>query len=295
MQNTSRGALFVMFAALCWGVTGGIGGLLIDEGWHPLVASLYRGAVGLALVAAWLLLRPGASGLGNPRLWFWSVVAGLGVAGNFSFYFLSIDAGSIPVAATLMYSAPVFVYLVSFALGLEKPTLLKWVAIALVLAGIVLLTGIYRAESTSITGAGIAAGLMAGLSYSLFIFGFKYASGIGSPPACLLIAFTVLVAVLSVPTGLQPTLAAIQSDYWPLFIMMGLLGGGISFAFYIIGLRTTAPTAASILAMVEPVTAALFGVAVLGAQLEGLQLLGMALVLVTVTALSVHSSRQSST
>ncbi|MFW5825028.1 MAG: DMT family transporter [Marinobacter sp.] len=292
MQQRTQGALLVMLAALCWGVAGGMGGLLIDKGWHPLVASFYRGAVGLLFVLVWLALHPQGSGLGNPRLWLWSGLAGLGVAGNFSFYFLSIEAGSLPVAATLMYSAPVFVYLVSFGLGLEKPTLLKGAAIALVLTGIVLLTGLYRAGPGGMTGLGIAAGLLAGLSYSLFIFGFKYASEVGSPPASLAIAFAVLVVVLSLPAGPAQALAVLDSPDWPLFTVLGLLGGGISFAFYVRGLAPTAPTVASILAMVEPVTASLFGVVVLGAHLESPQLLGMALVLVTVTALSIHSSRQ---
>jgi len=42
--------------------------------------------------------------------------------------------------------------------------------------------------------------------------------------------------------------------------------------------------------MIEPVTASLFGVVVLNESLVALQILGMALILVTVTALSVYSS-----
>jgi len=94
----------------CWGLSGGIGGILISEGWSPTVVSLYRGLIGLVCVLIWLALRPAGSGMTSPRLWFWSVIAGIGVAGNFSFYFLSIAEGSVAVAATLMYSAPVFVY-----------------------------------------------------------------------------------------------------------------------------------------------------------------------------------------
>lgn len=59
---------------------------------------------------------------------------------------------------------------------------------------------------------------------------------------------------------------------------------------YIVGLKHTAPAVASIVAMVEPVTASLFGVVVLDESLVGSQIVGMALILVTVTALSVHSS-----
>jgi threonine/homoserine efflux transporter RhtA len=46
---------------------------------------------------------------------------------------------------------------------------------------------------------------------------------------------------------------------------------------------------ASIVAMLEPVTASLFGVVVLKESLAGLQIFGMGLILVTVTGLSVYS------
>ncbi len=44
--------------------------------------------------------------------------------------------------------------------------------------------------------------------------------------------------------------------------------------------------------MVEPVTASLFGVLILDEGLAGLQVLGMALILVAVTTLSVYSTRR---
>jgi drug/metabolite transporter (DMT)-like permease len=222
----------------------------------------------------------------------WSTLAGLGVAGNFTFYFIGITEGSIAVAATLMYCAPVFVYLISFVFKLEQPSLIKWIAIAMVMLGIVLLTRIYAIEAGGITPAGVAAGLLSGLSYALFIFGFKYAAPYGSPQAILVIAFAVLSAVLVILGDGSQIVAVPVSPEWPLFVVLGLIGGGLSFILYITGLRHTAPAVASIVAMVEPVTAALFGVLVFNESLAGVQILGMGLILVTVTALSVYSSRQ---
>lgn len=288
MKNVSTA--FVVLAALCWGLSGGIGGILIADGWEAFVVSFYRGAIGLLIVLAWLMLRPRDSGLASRRLWFWSAIAGLGVAGNFSFYFVSIAEGSVAVAATLMYSAPVFVYLVSFTLKLEKSTPLKWAAIALVMVGIVLLTQIYDISASGVTLIGVGAGLLAGLSYAVFIFGFKYAAPHGSPQAILTIAFTVLVVILIWPSDTDQAVAVLSTQDWLLFVVLGVLGAGLSFILYIIGLKHTAPALASIIAMVEPVTASLFGVLVLNENLAGLQFFGMGLILVTVTVLSVNSS-----
>ena len=281
---------FVVMAALFWGLSGGIGGILIADGWDAFVVSFYRGAIGLLFVLIWLMLQPGGSGLTNHRLWFWSAIAGLGVAGNFGFYFLSIEEGSVAVAATLMYCAPVFVYLVSFALRLEKPTVLKLTAITVVMVGIVLLTQISEVGADGITLLGVVAGLLAGMSYAIFIFGFKYAAPHGSPQAILSIAFTVLVLVLIWPAGTEGVVDVLSTEDWPLFAALGVLGAGLSFIIYIIGLNWTAPAVASIMAMVEPVTASVFGVLVLSESLSGSQFLGMGLILITVTVLSVTSS-----
>jgi len=281
---------FVALAALCWGVSGGIGGILAAQGWDPLVVSLYRGAIGLLFVLVWLSLRPWGSGLASPRLWFWSAIAGVGVAGNFAFYFVSIAQGSVAVAATLMYCAPVFVYLVSFTLKIERPTPLKWTAIAMVMLGVVLLTGIYDIGAGDVTPIAAGAGLLSGLFYAVFIFGFKYAAPHGSPQAILVIAFAALIATLVWLVDADQTLAVLSTPSWPLFAVLGVFGAGLSFIFYIVGLNHTAPAVASIVAMVEPVTASLFGFLILDQSLVAQQIFGMGLILVTVTSLSVYSS-----
>lgn len=283
------GTALVALAAFFWGLSGGIAAVLMADGWSAYVVAFYRGAIGLVLVFAWLLIQRRDSGLGDPRFWFWSALAGLGVAGNFTFYFLSIAESSVAVAATLMYTAPVFVYLVSFVLRLEQVTAGKLAAIGLVMAGVVLLTQVYQLDAGAVSVVGVTAGLLSAVSYAVFIFGFGNAGRRGSPQAALTIALGVLVLVLFVPSDVGRLENALVSDAWPLFLALGVFGAGISFMLYIVGLKTTTPTLASIVAMVEPVTAALFGVIALGESLAIPQLLGVALILVTVTVLSART------
>ncbi|MCC5878587.1 MAG: DMT family transporter [Idiomarina sp.] len=282
----------VALAAFCWGVAGGIGGILTGDDWSPLVVSLYRGGIGLLFVGVWLALRPQRSGFGSRKLWFWSIVAGVGVAGNFTFYFVSIAEGSVAVAATLMYCAPIFVYIVSFIFKLEQITVIKCVAIGLVMLGVVLLTGVYDLDAGQVTLAAAGAGLLSGVCYALFIFGFKYAAPHGSPQSILTIAFAVLTAIMFLASDLAEFVDVLTAARLPLFLLLGVLGAGLSFIFYVLGLNYTAPALASIVAMVEPVTASVFGILFLDESLAGMQVFGMALILVTVTALCVYSSKR---
>jgi drug/metabolite transporter (DMT)-like permease len=290
-NNTTSGlsSMLVVLAAFFWGLSGGIAGMLMANGWDALLVSFCRGAIGLLIVLFWLVVSQRTTELANRRLWFWSIIAGLGVAGNFSFYFISINEGTIAVAATLMYCAPIFVFLLSFALKLEKSTRMKWAAIVVVMLGIVLLTQVFDSQTSNITPLAIGAGLLAGLSYAIFIFGFKFAAPHGSPQAILSIAFLTFMLALVAPVQLDQLSAVISSPDWLLFVMLGVLGAGLSFVLYIKGLKHTAPAVASIIAMIEPVTAALFGIMVFNEALAASQIVGMGLILMTVTALSIYS------
>ena len=280
---------FVFASAIFWGLSGGLAGILLTRGWDPLVISYCRGAVGLVVVLVWLGIVPTDSGLSDPRMWLWSSLAGLGVAGNFTFFFISIAHGSVAVAATLMYTAPIFVYLISFVLKIEKPTLKKGVAVGLVMIGVVLLTGLAGSGAENVTLVGVGAGILSGLCYTVFIFAFNYAAKLGSPQAILTVAFSALVVALFLPGDGEQIALVTESRDWPLFAALGVFGGGGAFILYVIGLEKTPPAVASVLAMLEPVTASLFGVLVLGESLTSVQLVGMALVLFAVTGLSAAS------
>ncbi|KIL51645.1 membrane protein [Jeotgalibacillus alimentarius] len=221
--------------------------------------------------------------------WFyiWSLLAGVGVAGNFTFYFFSIEHSSMAIAATLMYTAPVFVFLISFIFKIERSTWFKWGSIGGVLIGIVLLTGAYQIDSLSVSLIGAITGLAAGLSYACFIFGFKNASSKGKPQTALTTAFLAFCIILFSISDKQEIVDPTTSSDIGWFLLLGMIGAGISFIVYVIGIRrTTAPTA-SMVAMVEPVTASLFGVLLLGDHLNLVQMIGMVIILATVTILSV--------
>ncbi|SDY27965.1 DMT family transporter [Tindallia californiensis] len=283
------GVLLVVLAAILWGLSGGLGGFLMDKGWSPLVIAFYRGSVGLLFILIWFLFRPSTW---NRPMIIWSIVAGIGVAGNLGFYNISISESSIAVAATLMYTAPVFVFLISFVFRMEEMSLYKWLAIFFVMLGVILLTEVYNIGPDSISLLGLVSGLASGLSYALFIFSFKYADDYGQPQGILTIAFTSFSVVMLLFVDRAEVVSVLQSPDIAWMILLGIFGAGLSFFLYITGLKRTTSTSASIVAMVEPVTASLFGYVVLSQRLALNQIAGMGIILVTVTILSTKQSKE---
>lgn len=283
------GIALVILAAFLWGVSGGIAAVLIERGWDPLVVSFYRGVVGFLCFAAWWLARFAVIPFPDRRAILWSALAGLGVAGNFIFYFLSISQANVAVAVTLMYTAPVYVYLVSLTTGAVRLTPGFVAAIGSVLLGVALLTQLVGGENLSgLSFAGVAAGIAAGVSYAVFLFGFRNAALHTSSVEVLAVAFLVFLLVMAPLVDPGTVVAASLSDDVHLFLLLGLFGAGLSFVFYVLGLRRATPVAVALVAAVEPVTASLFSLVVLGQSLAPLQWLGMVVIIATVTALAIR-------
>ncbi|WP_372591711.1 DMT family transporter [Guyparkeria sp.] len=283
------GLALIILAAFLWGVSGGIAAMLMERGWDPLVVSFYRGAIGFLCFAAWWLARFATIPRPDRTTVLWAALAGLGVAGNFTFYFLSISHANVAVAVTLMYTAPIYVYLISLATGVVRLTPGFVVAIASILVGVALLTQLVGGDRLSgLTLAGVAAGIAAGMSYAVFLFGFRNAAIRASPVVALGIAFLIFLLVLAPIVDHREVAAAPLSDDVHLFVLLGLFGAGLSFLFYVLGLKRASAVAVSLVAAVEPVTAALFGLVVLGQTLAPGQWLGMVVILATVTALGVR-------
>ena len=184
----------------------------------------------------------------------WPILAGIAVAGNFSFYFLSISESGVAVASTLMYTAPLFVLFSSFLFRIETVTPFKVIAMVIVMVGISILTNLYEAGLSSLNVVGITSGLLSGLSYALFIFSFKNASKEGRPPFVLSTAFAIFTIVLFLFIDHKEAFDALVSEDLIWFVTLGIIGAGLSFYLNVEGLKKTSASVASIIAMVEPVT-----------------------------------------
>lgn len=201
-------------------------------------------------------------------------------------YFSAMQHTSLAVAGVLLYTAPIFVMLLSAMLFREQITRKKLLALALAFCGCVLVSGIGTDSRVSLPG--LLFGLGAGISYALYsIFG-RYAirRGYGSWTMTFytFLFCTVLSCLLCDWQTVLPVAAQPVELCW--IVMLGLVTAFSPYILYSLGLESMDNGRASILASIEPVVAAVISVVVFREALSLTAALGIALVLAAILILA---------
>ncbi|HEX6940484.1 MAG TPA: DMT family transporter [Longimicrobiales bacterium] len=281
------GGTMVLGAAALWGTLGIFARALYAVGVAPLELASVRAAIGFVGLALWMLVRARRPRLRARDLPFFAAFGAISIALFEYAYFAAIERTTVAVAVALLYTAPAFVVVLSRLTGREAVGGARLVALAMVLAGVFLVTGAMRlvlAGAAAVSPAALAYGLLSGLTYGLYtIFG-KRALDRYDPVETVLYAFAFGALALAVAAPPWRPMAAHPAQL-PTFLMLGLLPTLASYLLYIGGLRHLSAGAASILACAEPVVAAILGAAVLGERLGADQVAGIALILGAAVAL----------
>jgi len=285
------GYAMVAVAATLFAVNGTVSKVVLGSGISSGELTEVRCAgalVGMALIA--LATRPGSLRLGLGEL---PLVAALGVGlalVQWS-YFFAIHRLEIGIALLLQYLAPILVALWARFVFHEAVRRRIWAALALSLAGLTLIVEIWHGGSLS--GAGVAASLLAALTYAAYVliaergvrrrdpislsaWGFFFAT----------VFWTFAAPWWSFPAGrvddrvsLLGNLASRHLPVWALLLWVVVLGAIIPFGLIVGALRHISATRAGITAMLEPVVAIVVAWAWLGESLDGAQLSGAVLTL----------------
>ena len=285
--------LFILLAASLWGCIGLFLKLLTAAGLTSMQSVAVRCSTAAALYFLWLLLTDRAALVILPRDCIYFVGTGILSLVFFNWcYFNAIQCSSMSVAAVLLYTAPVFVMLMSSVVFHETITPKKLLALTLTFLGCTLVTGLLPLGSTSISLQTILYGLGSGFGYALYtIFG-KFA--LAKYSSATVSFYTFLFAALgSLPlSGLLQTPQILMG--WR--VIAGGLGIGIfccilPYLFYTEGLRHAEAGKAAILATAEPFVAAVLGVLIFQEVLTPFKLLGMAAILSAIILLNTKSSK----
>jgi drug/metabolite transporter (DMT)-like permease len=220
-------------------------------------------ALGFVVLAtgSWRDLRtPGAP----PRVLGISVALAL----NLILYFLAIRYTGVAVAIFLSYLAPVYLAFVAPLVLKEKTERVVYAALVTGLAGmaLILVPGLLL-EGVQISATGLFCGWAAGVMYAVYLLFAKSLRGLNvrsTPVVFTQSAFTA--AVMLVPGLLAVNAAHYQYTGIDLLMaaLLGLVTTAFSFSLFMDGLHYVRVQHASIIAYIEPVSAPLYALVLLG-------------------------------
>src|SRR5580658_5463963 len=282
-------ALIALFAGAL--STGGAGILVRLSETGPTATAFWRGCLALPLLAAWALLEPaqGGSQLGQrspggnvARLlasfrdpgFLW---AGVFFAGDLALWHWSLLLTSIAASTLEANLAPIFVTIIAWVAWRERPQALFLLALALALAGMVLMV------SPKFTGHGGAlAGDLLGVGTAVFYASYlAVVSRLRSRLTTGVVMWwtTLIFVVLLLPLALTQKFVPHSTHGWLILVGLAMSAQFIGQGLIAYALAALPATFGSIGLYVQPLASAFYAWLLLGERLTVVQLAGAVTVL----------------
>ena len=288
--------LFVMLSGCLWGCMGTIFKFLQPYGITSPQTAAYRMLIASILAGLILLLRNRQAFRVSWRQLFFLFLSGGVGSGIYNLtYFMAVEETAVSFAAAMSYTAPGFVTIFSIFLFRERLTRQKLCALAMTLAGCVLVTGVLQSGGASYSLYGILLGLAAGFFYAMYSLFLKKAilagcSGDSATFYCVLFPFVVVLPFSHLPQSF-PALA--EPRCLLLLLALGCLCAAVPSALYSWGMTRVESGKAAMIATVDLVVSTILGVVLFRDPLSALQIVGILLILGAVATLSYQKPAKS--
>ncbi|MGA5823075.1 DMT family transporter [Kitasatospora sp. NPDC094028] len=297
-----RGLACLAFAGVTWGTTGAAVDVVYRSGdFGPAAVSFWRLVSGVALLLAARVLRPARTAsrarqpLRDRALLFGGT--GLALAVFQTAYFAAVrDTGVAVGTIVTLGAAPVLTAAGGRLFLGERVGCGGLLAVGGALAGLAILVLGNRAGVVHPVGLGLALLSAAGFAASNLLGRWTGRHGSGEDPYTLTVgAFAVGAAVmlpLACGEGLLPHTAH-PGRVVLLMLYVAAVTTALAYPLYFAGAGAVRAATASVVMLVEPVSAALLAVLLLGERLTAATVLGTALMLTAIAGLALAEARVS--
>ncbi|MEV0334926.1 EamA family transporter [Nocardia sp. NPDC050717] len=287
--RTRAGLFPLVVAGILWGTGGLLGALVHDRtGLSPIAVAAYRLGVGGAILAVVALAARRAVPRGRAALRRIGAIGALAAVFQ-ACYFAAVSVSSV-VLATLVTigAAPVLVAVFDHVTGRARLDPRRVATLALAITGLAVLVGVPADDASGVL-AGAALALAAATAFAAVTLitadpvpgldtitatGFGFLGG------------AALLALPAAATGL--TFSPAPADLLAV-ALLGLAPTALAYALFFHGLLSAGAATAAVLSLLEPLTATVLAVALLGERLTplswtGAALLAVALILTATTS-----------
>ena len=291
-----KNSFYIMIAGSLWGLISIFVNILKSIGFNSLQCVAVRAFFTALFLFVYLLCIDRNKLKVKVKDMFFLIGTGIGSIVFFNYcYFQAIEIiGGAAVPALLLYTAPVFVMILSAIFFREKITRKKLVSLIITFVGLGFVTGAFFGGE-KLSAVAILFGLGSGFGYALYSIFSKFI--IDKYDALTITFYTFLIAALAtIP------MSGIIRNVNLLFCTKGVIAA-VSLAFfstvlpfmlYTKGLQKVEAGKAAVLATVEPLVAAIVGVVVYAEHFTIEKIIGMMLIVVAVVMLNLPQRSEKS-
>lgn len=303
MPAVGRSLLYLIVAGIAWGTAGAAASLIFrvsDMG--PLALSFWRCAGGLVLLLGALALRPRrrAGVVAEPRRRRLIRILGTGVGLTVfqSAYFAAVEATGLAVGTVVTLGAGPVLIAVGARLGMGE-RLGRGGALAVTGALLGLGVLVLGGEGGEVRPVGVGLAVLSAAGYAAITLLTRWLGRDGGGSDALSTttwAFAIgavgllPMALLESPGGLLPETGQ-PVEVLVLVIYVAAVPTALAYALYFAGAAVVRAATVSVIMLLEPVSAAVIAVAVLGEELAAATVVGTLVLLAAVTGLALAEAR----
>ncbi len=237
-----RGRLLVVVAVVLWSTSGFFTKAPVFDDWPQASRGnllVFWRAAFASLVLVFLVRKV---------TWTWRLLPGAISFTGMNWAFLgAMVSGEAALAIWLQYTAPVWVFLVSWWWFREKPTTGDWMLLALATVGVTL---IVLTQAVGGMSPGFSLGLIAGVFFAGVVLSLRQLRDLDS--AWIVFLFHISTAIVFLPSLLQSQIFP-SGQQWLYLGGLGILQMGIPYVLFARGLKSVTSHEASGLTLLEPV------------------------------------------
>ena len=286
--------VLVLLAATCWASVAAFVRMLTQFGFTAIQITVLKMVFGFLTVFVFLLITDKKAFQIKLKDLPWFVMNGIGCILLYNIcYIKTIQFSNIATAAVLLYTAPVFVMLLSILIFRERFTIKKGICLVLAFSGCALVSG-FGSREMSISKEVLFFGLMAGVGYALYSIISRVL--LKSYEALTIVFYTLLFTagacvLITNPVTLVDTMLLNPSTI-VVGILAGIITGAVPYILFTSGLKYIEASKAAMIASIEPVLAAFLGFLFYQEGMNVQQLLGICCIVATIIILELHISEK---
>lgn len=291
-KNNLKGICLVVFAGMCWGLSGVTGKYLFREKeltavWLVTLRLTAGGA--MILLLCWHRRKQKIFDIWKQKdtvfdLLIFSI---FGMAACQLTYFLAIQHSNPAVATVLHYLAPAFILLFCLAAEKRKPGLVELSVLFMVVCGIFILATHGSLHHLTVTKKALFFGISSAVFLS--VYNLQPKKLLNRFMLLEILGWGMMIGGLLLSAAAKIWIVPGIWDYQTAVLALGVViyGTVIPFYCYLQGVSFLGPVKASMYSSVEPLTAAVFSVMLLGQTLKGTDILGIVCIIGGITVLAL--------